>query len=110
MSSSLNQKSFIKDYAKSQQIKNRLMKYAADQEKVQLKSERYFNDDRSVMSESKEQPQNPKPKIPHRQSAVSHYRREDIMKNKIDTSTNNLAKIRAKNQRPNTSFQSGSNQ
>lgn len=38
MSSSLNQKSFVKDYAKSQQIKNRLMRYSADQEKVQLKS------------------------------------------------------------------------
>ena len=44
MSSSLNQKSFIRDYAKSQQIKNRLMRYAADNEKVSLKSERYLND------------------------------------------------------------------
>lgn len=30
MSSNLNQKSFIRDYAKSQQIKNRLMKYTSD--------------------------------------------------------------------------------
>jgi hypothetical protein len=44
MSSSLNQKNFMKDYAKSQKIKNRLMKYTADDEsRVVLKSERYFN-------------------------------------------------------------------
>lgn len=34
----------MKDYAKSQKIKNRLMKYTADDEsRVVLKSERYFN-------------------------------------------------------------------
>lgn len=38
MSSSLNQKKLLKDYAKSQQIKNRLMKYAVDETKVYLKS------------------------------------------------------------------------
>jgi hypothetical protein len=39
MSSSLNQKNFIKDYAKSQKIKNRLMKYTtADDSRVLLKS------------------------------------------------------------------------
>ena len=44
MSSSLNQKNFIKDYAKSQKIKNRLMKYTtADDSRVLLKSQRYFN-------------------------------------------------------------------
>ena len=109
MSSSLNQKSFIKDYAKSQQIKNRLMKYAQDQDKIQLKSERYLQDDRSVLSESKESKPVVKQKIQHRQSAVSHYRAEDILKNKVDSSSSNLAKIKAKNLRPNTSFQAGKN-
>lgn len=50
MSSSLNQKKLLKDYAKSQQIKNRLMKYAVDETKVYLKSERYLteSDNKSV--------------------------------------------------------------
>lgn len=43
MSSSLNQNNFVKDYAKSQKIKNRLMKYSAEDSRVFLKSERYFN-------------------------------------------------------------------
>lgn len=38
MSSSLNQKNFVKDYAKSQKIKNRLMKYTAEDSRVFLKS------------------------------------------------------------------------
>ena len=38
MSSSLNQKNFVKDFSKSQQIKNRIMKYAVDESKVYLKS------------------------------------------------------------------------
>lgn len=42
MSSSLNQKNFVRDYAKSQQIKQRLMRYTADESRVYLKSERYF--------------------------------------------------------------------
>lgn len=58
MSSSLNQKSFMRDFAKSQQIKTRLMRYAVDNDsnKVCLKSERYLNtdeDNKSVMSNSK---------------------------------------------------------
>ena len=54
MSSSLNQKSFMRDYAKSQQIKNRLMRYVVDNEKVSLKSERYLHDgDKSFVSEHK---------------------------------------------------------
>lgn len=45
MSSSLNQKNFVRDYAKSQKIKQRLMKYTAnDDSRIVLKSERYFNE------------------------------------------------------------------
>lgn len=47
MSSSLNQKSFMKDYEKSQKIKNRLMKYAAGSDRISLKSERYFDESHS---------------------------------------------------------------
>lgn len=47
MSSSLNQKNFVREYAKSQQIKNRLMRYTANESKVYLKSERYLADDQS---------------------------------------------------------------
>lgn len=58
MSSSLNQKNFVKDYAKSQQIKQRLMRYTADESRVYLKSERYFGENdgnQSVLSsQSKE--------------------------------------------------------
>lgn len=54
MSSSLNQKSFMRDYSKSQQIKNRLMRYTAEESKVYLKSERYLNDgENSICSYSK---------------------------------------------------------
>ena len=38
MSSALNQKNFIKDYAKSQQIKSRIMRYTTEESKVCLKS------------------------------------------------------------------------
>lgn len=44
MSSGLNQKNFMKDYAKSQQIKNRIMKYTTEESKVYLKSQKYFSD------------------------------------------------------------------
>lgn len=53
MSSTLNQKSFAKDYTKSQQIKARLMRYVvdSDSQKVCLKSERYLDgDNHSVTS------------------------------------------------------------
>lgn len=89
MSSSLNQKNFIKDYAKSQKIKNRLMKYTADDDsRVVLKSERYFNENeenQSVMSNSKEKSLKSKdqfsvPRISantttYRKSAISHYKK-----------------------------------
>lgn len=44
MSSSLNQKHFLRDFAKSQQIKSRITRYTTDAEKkVKLKSQRYFS-------------------------------------------------------------------
>ena len=53
MSSSLNQKNFVREYAKSQQIKNRLMRYSSNESKVYLKSERYLADDISQASQEK---------------------------------------------------------
>ena len=80
MSSSLNQKNFMRDYSKSQKIKNRLMKYAVDESKVYLKSERYLGDDvKSVASNS--QSKNVVEK--QRRSVASHYKKEDIMKNRV---------------------------
>lgn len=44
----------MRDYSKSQQIKNRLMRYTAEESKVYLKSERYLNDgENSICSYSK---------------------------------------------------------
>lgn len=37
ISSSLNQKNFYRDFAKSQQIKSRIMRYALENNKVSLK-------------------------------------------------------------------------
>lgn len=119
MSSSLNPKNFVKDYAKSQKIKNRLMKYTADDDsKVILKSERYFNENeenQSVMSHSKEKSVKSKeqfsvPRISanstYRKSAISHYKKDEILKNKVDTTTSSLAGIKAQNRnRPNTSIE-----
>ena len=42
MCSALNQKNFIKDYAKSQQIKSRIMRYTTEESRVYLKSQKYF--------------------------------------------------------------------
>ena len=95
MSSSLNQKNFIRDYSKSQKIKNRLMKYAVDESKVYLKSERYLGDDtKSVTSKSEGKSIVDK----QRRSVASHYKKEDIMKNRVE---GNLT--RNKKFRPNTS-------
>lgn len=51
MSSSLNQKNYVREYTKSQQIKNRLMRYSSNETKVYLKSERYLVDDHSMVSQ-----------------------------------------------------------
>jgi hypothetical protein len=41
-----------------------------------------------------------------RKTAISHYKREDILKNKIDTGTSSLAGIKAQaRNRPNTSIE-----
>ena len=53
MSSSLNQKNFVREYAKSQQIKNRLMRYSSNETKIYLKSERYLGDDQSMISQER---------------------------------------------------------
>lgn len=44
MCSELNQRKFIKDYAKSQQIKNRIMRYTTEESRVYLKSRKYFGE------------------------------------------------------------------
>ena len=113
-SSSLNQKSFARDFTKSQQIKNRLMRYSVadnDNSKICLKSERYLNenDDKSVISNSSKN-QNKKFKVKQvGKSVIGHYKRQNIVKNKVD-GCNTLAAIKAKNKsRPNTSFDYGKN-
>ena len=41
----------------------------------------------------------------YRKSAISHYKREEILKNKVDTATSSLAGIKALSRnRPNTSI------
>ena len=111
MSSSLNQKNFVREYSKSQQIKNRLMRYSSNEAKVYLKSERYFNENsnQSMVSNDKDSSSSKKFAIKptYRKSAINHYNRDDIVKNKVDISTSNLAGIKAKynrNNRPNTSM------
>ena len=45
-------------------------------------------------------------KSTYRKSAINHYNKDDILKNKVDISTSNLAGIKQKhnNNRPNTSM------
>jgi hypothetical protein len=44
LSSNLSQRSLMRDYAKSQIIKNRLMKYTAENNRVYLKSDVYLDE------------------------------------------------------------------
>lgn len=98
MSSSLNQKHFVKDFTKSQQIKNRIMKYAADESRVYLKSERYLDDNKSVTSKTSNHNIT---EAKQRRSVASHYKKEDIMKNRIE---GDLTKKNKRKFRPNTSL------
>lgn len=68
LSSSLNPKNFIKDYAKSQQIKNRIMRYTGEEGKVYLKSNRYFNSDTSSLRSEKRN-------ASERKSLAAHYKK-----------------------------------
>lgn len=90
MSSSLSKRSFIRDYTKSQQIKNRLMRYVVDKDsKVSLKSERYFSNEFVQSRISQEEAEDKaKIKVKHlikyRKSAINHYKKEQILKNKVN--------------------------
>ncbi len=104
------------------------MRYSSNESKVYLKSERYLADDSnhsmvshdresSAYKSQKESAQEGHSgnrfaiKPAYRKSGISHYRRDEILKNKVDISTSNLAGIKSKhsNNRPNTTLEQKQN-
>ena len=90
VSSTLSKDRMMSDYVKAQRIKERITKYANDNNKIALKyftksyrSEKYFSHNKSFVSnKSSENASTDRLK----KNLVSHYKKEDIIKNRI-TST-----------------------
>jgi hypothetical protein len=91
----------MSDYVKAQRIRERITKYANDNNKIALKyfnqlprSEKYFSNNKSfVSSKSSENGSTDRLKS----NLVSHYKKEDIIKNRVTNTEHKIFKSRRSN-------------
>ena len=98
VSSSLNHDKMMQEYAKTQRIKDRITRFTTNQSRVSLKSENYFSNNRSRVSSqgpapytsaSKSLNRSITEKVKAKPSLASHYRKDDIMRNRIGSINDN---------------------